>query len=63
MLERQSLTNYSRRIEPKHCADPVNRWHRALNGLETKFRGNGSFNPDFHNIPCCHCRSRIPRTH
>ena len=50
MPKRSSLTEYSGRVE-KLCAGLMDRWHRALNGLETDLDGDGSFDLDFHTIP------------
>ena len=51
MPKRSSLTEYSGRVDPKLCAGLMDRWHRALNGLETDLGGDGSFDLDFHTIP------------
>ena len=51
MPKRSSLTEYSGRVDPKLCAGLMDRWHRALNTLETDLGGDGSFDLDFHTIP------------
>ena len=51
MPKRSSLTEYSGRVDPKLCTGLMDRWHRALNGLETDLGGDGSFDLDFHTIP------------
>ena len=51
MPKRSSLTEYSGRVDPKLSAGLMDRWHRALNGLETDLGGDGSFDLDFHTIP------------
>lgn len=51
MPKRSSLTEYSGRVDPKRCAGLMDRWHRALNALETDLGGDGSFDLDFHTIP------------
>ena len=51
MPKRWSLTEYSGRVDPKLCAGLMDRWHRALNALETDLGGDGSFDLDFHTIP------------
>ena len=51
MPKRSSLTEYSGRVDPKLCAGLMDRWHRALNGLEEDLGGDGSFDLDFHTIP------------
>lgn len=51
MPKRSSLTEYSGRVDPKLCAGLMDRWHRALNALETDLGGDGSFDLDFHTIP------------
>ena len=51
MPKRSSLTEYSGRVDPKHCIGLMDRWHRALNGLKIDLGGDGSFDLDFHTIP------------
>ena len=51
MPKRSSLAEYSGRVDPKLCAGLMDRWHRALNALETDLGGDGSFDLDFHTIP------------
>ena len=51
MPRRSSLTGYSGRVDPKLCNGLMDRWHRALNGLECDLGGDGSFDLDFHTIP------------
>ncbi len=51
MPKRSSLTEHSGRVDPKLCTGLMDRWHRALNGLETDLGGDGSFDLDFHAIP------------
>ena len=51
MPKRSSLTEYSGRVDPKLCAGLMDRWHRALNAIETDLGGDGSFDLDFHTIP------------
>ncbi len=49
--KRSSLTEYAGRVDPKCCVGLMDRWYRALNGLETDLGGDGSFDLDFHTIP------------
>ena len=51
MPKRSTLTEYSGRVDPKRCIALMDRWHRALNGIETDLEGDGSFDLDFHTIP------------
>ena len=51
MPKRSTLTEYSGRVDPKLCTGLMDRWHRALDGLEADLGGDGSFDLDFHTIP------------
>ncbi len=49
--KRATLTEYSCRVDPRLCAGLMDRWHRALQGLDIDLGGDGSFDLDFHTIP------------
>ena len=51
MPKRSSLSGHSGRVDPKLCAGLMDRWHRALNGLEADLGGDGSSGLGFHTVP------------
>ena len=53
MPKRSWLTEYSGRVDPRHCPELMDRWHAALNGFDPEvcLGGGHSFDLDFHTIP------------